>query len=51
VASNNFLREQIKIFQKTWPTVCFLIPEQKYCTDNAAMIGELANTLIAKKLN
>ena len=48
VSANSYLREQMKQLCKKY-NVELTIPEIKYCTDNAAMIGAAAYPLYLKK--
>lgn len=48
VSANRYLREEMKKVAENYQ-VKFSIPEFKYCTDNAAMIGAAAYPLFLKK--
>ncbi len=48
VSANSYLRDEIKKISKEY-NVNLSIPEFKYCTDNAAMIGAAAYPLYLKK--
>ena len=50
VAANKYLREKLKhITHSSLPNTEFLVPDFKYCTDNAAMIGAAAAIKLANK--
>ncbi|AKU79329.1 tRNA (adenosine(37)-N6)-threonylcarbamoyltransferase complex transferase subunit TsaD [Spiroplasma turonicum] len=49
VSANNFLRNRIFSIGTKYNIFKILVPNLKYCTDNAAMIAELCNEYIKKE--